>query len=68
MSTSRRMLHLTVEGLSPARREELMKLAAWSGGAAEIMALTEANSREALERIFAADSVAVWGALVGDRE
>jgi hypothetical protein len=66
MSATRHMLHLTVEGLSPARREELEKLAARAGGAAEIMALTEANSREALEKIFAADAVAVWGALVGE--
>jgi hypothetical protein len=30
-------------------------------GDAELFHLTEANAREALEKIFAADTVAVWG-------
>jgi hypothetical protein len=56
----RRILFLVPEGLSAARGEELRRLA---GSGAEILILTESNSREALEKIFAADTVAVWADL-----
>jgi hypothetical protein len=59
----RRVLHLVVEGF-PA--DKLAVLAAPSPGtddAVEIFHLTESNAREALEKIFVADTVAVWGEL-----
>ena len=62
----RRVLHLTLAGLPEERLEELRNGAAKAESKTdvEIMALTEANGREALEKIFAADAVAVWGPLV----
>lgn len=50
-SHPRRVLHLVVEGF-PAEREKELD--------GEVVRLTEANAREALEKIFAADTVAVW--------
>jgi hypothetical protein len=51
----RRILHLTLEGFSadklPAPSPE---------DATEIFPLTEANAAQALEKIFAANTVAVW--------
>jgi hypothetical protein len=61
MSEPRRQLHLMIEGLAAARREELERIAAAPGTASEIFELTEKNAGEALEKIFAADAVAVWG-------
>ena len=63
MSEPHRVLHLVVEGLSEERRRELERIAAAPGAASEIFPLTEKNAREALEKIFAADTVAVWGSL-----
>ena len=58
----RRILHLVVEGFAAARLDEI---AVSSPGSAditrEIFPLTESNAREALWKIFAADTVAVWG-------
>jgi len=51
----RRVLHLVVEGFPVEQEAEL------AGGDAEIFNLTETNALEALEKIFAADTVAVWG-------
>ena len=62
-SEKRRVLHLVVEGF-PA--DKLAVLSAPSPGtddAVEIFQLTESNAREALEKIFVADTVAVWGEL-----
>jgi hypothetical protein len=59
----RRVLHLVVEGF-PA--DKLVVLSAPSPGtddAVEIFPLNESNAREALEKIFVADTVAVWGEL-----
>ena len=60
-SEKRRILHLIVEGF-PA--DKLAVLSAPSPGTdddVEIFHLTESNAREALEKIFATDTVAVWG-------
>jgi hypothetical protein len=62
VSEPRRILYLVTESLSAARRKELRRLAAREPSA-EIVALTESNSRDVLEKIFAADSVAFWGEL-----
>jgi hypothetical protein len=60
-TSPRRILHLVIEGL-PAD-----KIAGLStsepGTATEVFPLTEANAADALEKIFAADTVAVWGPL-----
>jgi hypothetical protein len=56
----RRVLFLRVDGHSA---DELAAFAASStspGDIAEIFSLTEANACEALAKIFAADTVAVW--------
>jgi hypothetical protein len=51
----RRALHLVLEGFPEERLKEIA-----AAGNAEIFHLTETNAKEALEKIFAADSVAVW--------
>jgi len=50
----RKILYLVVEGLPAEQRPD-------AGAEAEVFTLTEANAREALEKIFAADAVSVWG-------
>ena len=57
----RRALHLVIEGFSADRLEEIARSSPGTTGVTEIFPLTEANAREALEKIFAADTVAVWG-------
>jgi hypothetical protein len=57
-SSIRRALHLVLEGFP---EERLGEVADASADGTEIFHLTEANAKEALEKIFAADSVAVWG-------
>jgi hypothetical protein len=59
--TPRRILHLVIEGLPAARIEEITGSSPATTGVTEIFQLTEANAREALGKIFAADTVAVWG-------
>jgi len=59
-------LYLILEGLSPERLEELKQLPEDPKIIREILPLTETNSREALGKIFAADTVTVWGALLGE--
>ena len=61
MSEPRRVLYLVIEGLSEERRKELDRIAVEPGTVSEIFPLTEENARAALEKIFAADAVAVWG-------
>ncbi len=64
-NSPRRALHLVIEGLASDRLEELRRSAFQAGTTrVEIMTLTESNSREALEKIFEADSVAIWGNLL----
>ncbi|MCE0483382.1 MAG: hypothetical protein LV479_03985 [Methylacidiphilales bacterium] len=54
----RRILHLVIEGFPT---ENLANLAAPSSDAVtEIFQLTESSAREALEKIFVADTVTVW--------
>ena len=51
----RRVLHLVIEGLAENRLAELKPDAT-----TEVVRLDESNAREVLEKIFAADTVAVW--------
>jgi len=51
----RRVLHLVVEGFPEDRLKELS-----AQGDAQVFHLNETTAKEALEKIFAADSVAVW--------
>ncbi len=51
----RRALHLVLDGFPVERLNEIS-----TGGNAEIFHLTEASAKEALEKIFAAESIAVW--------
>jgi hypothetical protein len=60
-SSPRRVLHLIVEGFPSERLAELAAAAQNADGVTEIFSLTESNAREALEKIFASDTVAVWG-------
>jgi hypothetical protein len=62
-SASRRVLHLVINHFSAARLAEIAEASPGTAGVTEIFPLTEANAREALEKIFAADTVAVWGKL-----
>jgi len=57
----RRVLHLAIEGFPADKLEEIAGSALETTDAMEIFQLTEANAREALEKIFAADAVMVWG-------
>jgi hypothetical protein len=61
-SPTRRILHLVIEGFPTDRLAELPSSSATSG-ITEIFQLTEASASEALEKIFTADTVAVWGKL-----
>ncbi len=60
-SAPRRILHLIIDGFPAEKLAELSVPSSESQGTTEIMPLTEANAAEALEKIFAADTVAVWG-------
>jgi hypothetical protein len=62
-ASSRRLLHLAAGRSSVSRLEEIKKCSDASGGASEIFVLTEETAREAVEKIFSADSVMVWGEL-----
>ena len=62
-SAPRRILHLVIEGFPADKLEEIVKLSPGTNDITEIFPLTEANAREALEKIFAADTVAVWSKL-----
>ncbi len=60
-SAPRRILHLVIEGFPAARLAEIVETSPATTGVTEIFPLTEANAGEALGKIFAADTVAVWG-------
>jgi len=53
----RRILYLLVDGLPEAQRPAIPS----GEPSVEIFTLSEDNAREALEKMFAADSVSVWG-------
>ena len=55
-----RVLHLVIEGLPAAQREALE---AQRDSTTEIFALSETTAAAALEKIFTAETVTVWGAL-----
>jgi len=59
-SPSHRVLHLVIEGFPAERMQELDSAAPDANTVTEIFQLTDSNAREALEKIFAADTVAVW--------
>ena len=61
VTTPRRILHLVIEGFPPEKLVELKKSSSETSDKIEILPLTDATAREALEKIFAADTVAVWG-------
>jgi len=58
---SRRILHLLIEGFPAAMLEEIAASSPRPADVTEIFQLTETNAREALDKIFAADTIAVWG-------
>jgi len=60
-SSPRRVLHLVVEGFPPERLGEITGSSSGVDNSAEIFQLTETSAGEALEKIYAADTVAVWG-------
>jgi hypothetical protein len=62
-SNPRRILHLVIEGFPEEKRAELAAPVPGASDIIEIFSLTEGNARETLEKIFAADHVAVWGRL-----
>ena len=57
----RRILLLLIEGLSAERLDEMVQSSPQTADATEIFSLTKDTAREALELIFASDTVAVWG-------
>lgn len=59
-SEKRHILHLVVDGFPVAQLVELSQSAPGTDAVTEIFHLTELNAREALEKIFATDTVAVW--------
>jgi hypothetical protein len=60
ISTPRHILHLVIEGFPANRLAELSASSPGTTDVSELFPLTEANASEALEKIFAADTVAVW--------
>jgi len=64
-NTSRRVLHLIVPGPPSEHMAEKITLAFVDDPVKDFMVLTltEANAKEALEKIFAANTVAVWTSL-----
>ena len=62
-SPPRRVLHLIIDGFPADRLVELAAHTHGTSDATEIFPLTESSARAALEKIFASDTVAVWGKL-----
>jgi hypothetical protein len=60
-SAPRRILHLVIEDFPAGKLAEIVESSPHTAGVTEIFQLTAANALEALEKIFAADTVAVWG-------
>jgi len=59
----RRILHLVIDGYPAAQLAEVLQASPETKVATEIFALSSASAREALDKIFAADTIAVWGKL-----
>jgi len=59
----RRVLHLVIDDFPAGKLSEIVEASPETTGVTEIFQLTEASAGEALEKIFAADTVAVWGKL-----
>jgi hypothetical protein len=59
----RHILHLVVDGFPAERVDELCAPVANSTDVTEVFSLTEESAAAALEKIFAADTIAVWGAI-----
>ncbi len=59
----RRILHLVIDDFPAEKLAEIVEASPKAAGETEIVALTKANAREALDLIFAADTVAVWSKL-----
>jgi hypothetical protein len=59
--TPRIILHLTVGGFPADRLKEIAAPSSGTNEVTEIFPLNEANAGEALGKIFAADTIAVWG-------
>lgn len=57
----RRVLHLVIEDFPAGKLAEVSVTAQGANEVTEIVELKEENAREALEKIFAADTVMVWG-------
>jgi hypothetical protein len=57
----RRILHVVLEGFPAERLKELSEAPSGRSDVTEIFHLTQANAQEALGKIFAADTIAVWG-------
>jgi hypothetical protein len=53
--TKRKILYLMVDGLPEAQKPKVAP-----GDNVETFVLTEKNAPEALQKIFAADTIAVW--------
>jgi len=60
-SAPRRVLHLVIEGFPADRLKEFAESSPATTGVTEILSLTESNAREVLAKIFAADTIALWG-------
>ena len=59
-TSPRRVLHLVIEGFPAERLRELNSSSSSANEIIEIFPLTETNAREALDKIFTADTIAVW--------
>jgi hypothetical protein len=61
ISHPRRVLHLVIDDFSAGELAGLVESSPEIIEVTEILRLTEANARGALDLIFASDTVAVWG-------
>ena len=57
----RHVLYLVIEGFSAEKLAELSASVPGTTDVVEVFPLTEANASEALDKVFAADAVSVWG-------
>jgi len=62
-TTPRRILHLVIDGFPAEKVAQLVESAPASASPTEILTLTKTNAREALDLIFASDTIAVWSSI-----